>query len=263
MVRTPLELEATRQFAQHVYGNRQRPTGRLYVHYTAELAEIARKCLQRYYKERLSRTSDESEWQDLWLGPQAGEHSDWIEHAGWLFPAIYRFGRTHEELCDETNPNVADLVAAASPDGRLPPPIRTKTFLSQVAEASPDAQVLVLADILVTAQEYDVWCKTYPVADAEHGELLEFAEFITAEANRMHAELNTLRHVRRTTLRRWAHGAHELLTGQIAVVDKLLLDFNVRLQVAKNQGKKVPRCPQSRSKPKTSSATSKPSSKTP
>lgn len=264
MVRTPLELDATRAYAHAVYGARQRPSGRLYYHYALDVSAIARKCLQRYYKERVSKTSNEVEWQELWLGPQAGEHSDWVEHAGLLLPAIYRFGRTHDELCDETNPNVATLVAAASADGRLPVPQRNIAFKAQLAEATPCAQVLILADILVTATEYEEWCRQFPAATAEHGDLLNFAEFITADTARMCGELSVLGAVRRTTLRRWAHDADRLLTGQAAAVDAMLTEYNVRQQIAKQQGKPSLRCPNPRTKAKTSSATSTPSSaKTP
>lgn len=157
MVRTPLDLLLTQEFAQTILGEQRHPNGQLAVEHAAAVAEVTCNVMRTHFRTQRG-----------WLSPDAVAGLELLQHAAWLHEAIERGpGCLFETVCHETNPQVAELVSAVTRDNRLAQPRRLMDLQSRMVEAPLPSQVLLLCDILCELEATSDWAAAAPAQDRD------------------------------------------------------------------------------------------------
>jgi hypothetical protein len=248
VVRTPLDLKATTDFAEKCYGRERLQTGQSYRSHADDLMRTVDKLWKRHF-----HGTD-------FIMPHWREHMEWSQHACRMFALMSRFGQTFEDVNDVTNPNVASLLASISYDPRLPAPLRDLDLQSRVGGGGIAAQLITLGEISLTASAQSDWVRVL-VEDPETSResLEDAARSVAGRTAGMTVMLNCLHAIPgRGGVRQWLQEVDKNLRGVESYL-KAALRTRPHIAAAKAtppaRPKKVPTCPPPTLKPKISSGT--------
>lgn len=205
-MRIPLDFQATREFAQQLYGDAVRPSGRTFLAHADEVADVAFRLGSKYHRSLCDPDIDtfpadeipDGIWDAVFIRTTTTEILHWMKHAGVMIGVMSRFGAVFEEVCDVTNWNVAMMLSDVSPDPRAAPPRRMMEFCTRISESDVNSQLLSLSEKLCVAAEYDSWMeKSLRNKRMPYQKVFDAHELIAAEVPRSLEELNALSKVPR------------------------------------------------------------------
>lgn len=145
--------------------------------------------------------------------------------AAWLHEAIERAHAGYEDLAAVANTRVADLVAAVTRDMRLSAELRAISYRAAISAADEETQILVLTDIICTAQSLQNWFHTM------NSGLVDQA--VTKQVVELEEDLATMSQVQHhPVLRRYSNS---LATGMRQLFDAADARYNARERQARLQ----------------------------
>lgn len=220
MVRTPLDLKATLEFVRHKLS--QSPDGYLGIEHAESVACDVATLSANYFA--------------VTRGPcfVPGRHElpETLEHAALLHEMISHCGASYDELLEVTNSDVADVVAAITPDMRLPEPKRVLDYRGQLSGFSPGLTALILCDI------------ANHVADMFGAESFDGQDDATlalfsVKAERLLEDLNVLRYSRSGMLGDYRRSITAMLVDGRNRIGQHLRASHLKASIAKNIQKRT------------------------
>ncbi len=151
-MRIPLDICATRLFADHMYETSLTPAGKTILNHAEEVSRYVRRAATDYYHYVRGE----------FLPPECTDPLESAVHASILHEVIERGGCTFEAVVAETDLAAGHFVADCTRDHRLPEARRLLEFRSRISEAPILSQIIVLCDTLCTIRDTAAWLPNQP-----------------------------------------------------------------------------------------------------
>lgn len=159
--------------------------------------------------------------------PARCEKPEVLEYAGLLHEMISHHGCSYDDLVGITNSDVADVVAALTPDMRLAEPKRVLDYRGVLSGLPPGLTVLVLCDAANHVADM------FGDGQLEHQDDATLALF-ALRADRMIEDLAVLRYARSGMLGEYRRSILETIIDGRARVAKRLRASSIRTAVTRN-----------------------------